>query len=653
MDENIPQGTSGQLPEEHKNQVSMSRGLLYFLVASIVVLFVCLFVVMFLLFFKADSSKIVNNDNKVVQNDNSNTLENKVEILSKYDEMLDGKKDYSASLENKDIVVDWYGGARVLNDEQKELVKKLNSRIVLPQYDDNAMVVVSDEDVESLKKIYGFVVGEIKEPSTLAGRTLYLLSQKYIEMGSGYTDSFAFYDENINDFVFVMSDNTIQCLSMSICQNFVSYDLYEKLVPKTVLDIPGEDSKLIFSEFLRDSDSSSFENTGLSSNRGGVLNIEKNKFSSIPIDSTILFKDKDLGSLYKVGAEYEAVLPDGAVAKYGYLPYFFDLSTIVDKTLYGLQSKLSVSWLKGADTKDAFAPAGEFYSICGTYLKAFPNVVNEKSWFSEDNLEVVGTTSKGDKIYTLTNVENNEFYKELFAWGYSGYMSTEGIKYDSMTDEEKWQDFISDMPMVFWKNPQGDWLAFRKAKYQSMVECGKPVIYLYPEEETDVHVQVEPKAGLSISDPDYGRDGWFVKATPDSEIFNYKNETEYPYLFWEGYSYDYTRPCYGFVMSREDVSSRMFEILAKLGMNEKESADFMEFWEEKLTVKPYVFVTFLPQATFEEMAPLTVEPKPDTVIRVFMDYQALDYPLYNVPEPYLKTPERKGFTVVEWGGRLY
>jgi hypothetical protein len=35
-----------------------------------------------------------------------------------------------------------------------------------------------------------------------------------------------------------------------------------------------------------------------------------------------------------------------------------------------------------------------------------------------------------------------------------------------------------------------------------------------------------------------------------------------------------------------------------------------------------------------------------------MDYEALDFPMYNVPEPYLKTPERKGFTVVEWGGRL-
>ena len=44
-----------------------------------------------------------------------------------------------------------------------------------------------------------------------------------------------------------------------------------------------------------------------------------------------------------------------------------------------------------------------------------------------------------------------------------------------------------------------------------------------------------------------------------------------------------------------------------------------------------------------------VEPEPDTVIRVFMAYAALEKPV-DVPEPVLHTPERKGFTVVEWGG---
>ena len=105
-------------------------------------------------------------------------------------------------------------------------------------------------------------------------------------------------------------------------------------------------------------------------------------------------------------------------------------------------------------------------------------------------------------------------------------------------------------------------------------------------------------------------------------------------------------------MSKDEVGVKMPKILAKLGLNEKETKDFLEFWQPKLEVKPYVFVTFLPQREFDKLAPLTVNPKPDTVIRVFMDYEPLEK-FINVPEPQFSTPIRTGFTVVEWGGRLH
>ena len=48
---------------------------------------------------------------------------------------------------------------------------------------------------------------------------------------------------------------------------------------------------------------------------------------------------------------------------------------------------------------------------------------------------------------------------------------------------------------------------------------------------------------------------------------------------------------------------------------------------------------------------MCIRDRPDTVIRVFMDYEALDAPMKNI-EPKLITPVRRGFTVVEWGGAL-
>ena len=49
--------------------------------------------------------------------------------------------------------------------------------------------------------------------------------------------------------------------------------------------------------------------------------------------------------------------------------------------------------------------------------------------------------------------------------------------------------------------------------------------------------------------------------------------------------------------------------------------------------------------------PLDINPEPNTVIRVLMDYKPLDNKI-NIKEQQLSTPTRKGFTVVEWGGSL-
>jgi hypothetical protein len=214
------------------------------------------------------------------------------------------------------------------------------------------------------------------------------------------------------------------------------------------------------------------------------------------------------------------------------------------------------------------------------------------------------------------------------------------------------ETFSRQHPLVLWKLPIKDYyLGFLKADYVQIAECGKPVIYLYPEKETDVKVQVKPNGGFSVTDPIYGLDGWFVRADTKSNLYNYANGQNYSYLFWEGKAVFYERPTQGFVVAREDVGSFLDEKLAKLGMVGQEITDFKDFWVPRMTEKPYYFVTFLPKTQFDQLAPMKVTPRPDTVIRVFMDYQGLDNPI-DVEEPVIKTPARKGFTVVEWGGAL-
>ena len=47
--------------------------------------------------------------------------------------------------------------------------------------------------------------------------------------------------------------------------------------------------------------------------------------------------------------------------------------------------------------------------------------------------------------------------------------------------------------------------------------------------------------------------------------------------------------------------------------------------------------------------PLEINPNPDIIIRVLMTFKGLQSPI-DVEEQKLDTPERTGFTVVEWGG---
>ncbi|MBQ3215159.1 MAG: hypothetical protein IJB11_03475 [Oscillospiraceae bacterium] len=63
---------------------------------------------------------------------------------------------------------------------------------------------------------------------------------------------------------------------------------------------------------------------------------------------------------------------------------------------------------------------------------------------------------------------------------------------------------------------------------------------------------------------------------------------------------------------------------------------------------PYNIISFQTDA-YTDSAKLDIQPRPDTMIRVFMAWQASDAPVTLEPQSF-SAPERSGFTVVEWGG---
>ncbi|OGE73911.1 MAG: hypothetical protein A3I07_00035 [Candidatus Doudnabacteria bacterium RIFCSPLOWO2_02_FULL_42_9] len=189
-------------------------------------------------------------------------------------------------------------------------------------------------------------------------------------------------------------------------------------------------------------------------------------------------------------------------------------------------------------------------------------------------------------------------------------------------------------------------MKFENAAFQPQAECAKPAIYLYPTAKTQVSVKVDPKGGFTYTDPEYGN-GWEVTAYPDGKIV--VDGKEYPYLFWEGRGGLYQTPEKGFIVERNNVHQFLVEKLTQLGLNKQESFDFIEYWEPYMKDAPYYFVTFMDNEALDALAPLEVNPQPDTIIRILMDFEPLEKPKHVIGLE-IKTPTRNGFTVVEWGG---
>ena len=120
-------------------------------------------------------------------------------------------------------------------------------------------------------------------------------------------------------------------------------------------------------------------------------------------------------------------------------------------------------------------------------------------------------------------------------------------------------------------------------------------------------------------------------------------------LYWEGYSNEDSEINEWFVVKGEDTISFLEEKLALLWLNEREAEEFIVYWLPELENNKYNLIRFKTQEEIERWMPLIVDPKPDTVIRVLMQYKALDEAI-DIEEQKIVTPERVWFTVVEWWG---
>ncbi len=257
-------------------------------------------------------------------------------------------------------------------------------------------------------------------------------------------------------------------------------------------------------------------------------------------------------------------------------------------------------------------------SNCEVYLLKNSN--------DSSNREIKVSAKKAFFQITLTNQEQNDYqFIEVVSGDYNKIIS---------------MNWITQKPMDI------------------ILECAtgiaKPAIYLYPVTAQEIVVEHYFKGKILNTYPKYDQN-WTVIAQPNGVLLHVADNRKYNYLFWDG-TYTFPESHYnyktGFYIEREKTVEFLLEKLSKVGLNETEINDFVVYWLPQLNKNACNFVHFWINDNIDNCSILTITPKPQTSIRLFMEFEKYNHDTKKLPEQELPTFQRKGFTMVEWGGGL-
>lgn len=388
--------------------------------------------------------------------------------------------------------------------------------------------------------------------------------------------------------------------------HYDSLSVPSKITLKNGYDINLDKYSLLGSSYDSDSDQKSgTKYTTLE--KYGSSSLQKAEFTS---------SDTNLTSI-----SYHVTLPIGTRVMMSYEPLSTDASKI----------KFVTGQPGVTDTLSAITRG------CGRSLTS----VSRYDLAKDADFKEAGTAYSNQKIYEANDVNYpmvTKAYQEFM-----DYYSSDASKKSTTKDE-----FFKAHAVVFFKDKDGQWLVYIRGEYQAVGGCAKPVVYLYP--TSAQYVDVKVGADVKVSDPLYDKSsGWKNVWVDPSGLLTLKNKS-YSSLFWEGPGYgQYPNITEGTVVPTSQAISTIKSQLQAQNFNTKEIADFLEYWTPNMPKTKYIRITWLNTEQMNKLAPLNVNPKPDTVIRTFLDFQGLDSPVNLLPQN-LKSIPRTGFTLVEWGG---
>ena len=178
----------------------------------------------------------------------------------------------------------------------------------------------------------------------------------------------------------------------------------------------------------------------------------------------------------------------------------------------------------------------------------------------------------------------------------------------------------------------------------------KPVLYLYPEEKTNVEITFENPNMLTTTYPKY-INKWNVLALPNGDLYD-KAGRYYYGLYWEevkNHNIDFNE---GFYVTKDNAINFLEEKLEILGFNNREANEFIMYWLPILESNEQSLVYFELTDEREAYNKLNIKPVPDSILRVAIHVKKVNGKV-DIKEQKLDTFNRYGFSAIEWGGVIH
>jgi hypothetical protein len=194
-------------------------------------------------------------------------------------------------------------------------------------------------------------------------------------------------------------------------------------------------------------------------------------------------------------------------------------------------------------------------------------------------------------------------------------------------------------------------------EYLQLIQAEKPIVYLYSNKPVKTTITLSPFGHLAFTYPAY-ENNWQVETESNGNIKDLKTGKLHPYLFWEANQpqesfHTSDGVVEGFMIQTDTVTTFLETQLAILGLNSRESTDFITYWVPRLQKKPFAVVQFLMNEEYNStFGGIQSATKLDYMLRIGMLFEIYDVqPSIVLASPANKShSERRGFGLVEWGG---